>query len=327
MTDEAAFVQLSYEELARLGSSDRCCSPAEIYRDDELAALPPEVLRLSSGCGHPVEGADIAAGETVLDVGAGAGADCFLAARLTGETGRVVGVDPSPAMRALAERHRDREGLHWVSFLAGDAAALPVPDGTADVVISNCVLSMATDATAAWREIARVTRPGGRFVVSDIIGGDPAAGVTAKARCETGLSWRDYRAVLRGRGFHALRVLRAGPATFRDGHRAQSVTVAGRLAAGEVHAVVLHGPAAAAAAAGLLARVEEACRAAGVRCAGHRLSWDTAWGRRLLELFGGTTSTGPVLALDGAIVGAARRADPAGAGSALEEAIRKAIHR
>jgi arsenite methyltransferase len=311
VTDEVAFVQLTYDELARLGQSDLCCSPADLYGPEELAALPDAVLRLSSGCGHPVEGAGIGPGETVVDIGAGAGADCFLAARLTGPTGQVVGVDPSPAMRMRAGRHRDEAGLHWVSFVAGDASSLPVADGFADVVISNCVLSLAADPVAAWSEIARVLKPEGRFVVSDIIGGEPKSSpedhLTAKARCESGLTWEQYHGVLRGCGLHGLRLLRIGTATFRDGFRAQSLTIAGGRRAAGVHSVVLHHPDHADAAERLAEQVAGTCRDLDVRHAGYALSWEDAWGARLMELLGGAGDAADlILVLNGAIALTAR---------------------
>lgn len=311
MTGEAAFVQLTYDELARLGQSDLCCSPADLYSPEELAALPEGVLSLSSGCGHPVEGADIRSGETVVDIGSGAGADCFLAGRLTGPAGRVVGVDPSPAMRARAEGHRDDAGMPWVSFAAGDASSLPLPDVFADVVISNCVLSLAVDPTAAWREISRVLKPGGRFVVSDIIGGDPDAPpddhLTAKARCESGLTWDEYRRVLGACGLRGLRLLRVGTATFRDGHRAQSVTIAGGGRTAGVHSVILHHPDHGEAAAELAARVAAACRDLDVRHTGYTHSRETAWSGRLIDLLGGAGDAADlVLVLNGAIALTAR---------------------
>lgn len=323
MSEEAAFVQLTYDQLAQLGQSDLCCSPAQLYREDELAALPQDVLSLSSGCGHPVDSAGITEGETVVDVGAGAGADCFLAARLTGPAGRVIGVDPAPSMRALAEHHRDRMDLPWVGFMAGNAAELPLPGAIADVVISNCVLSLATDATAAWQEITRVLKPGGRFVVSDIIGGDPEAGLRARARCETGLSWDDYRGVLRDCGLHTLRILRVGPATFRDGFRAQSVTIAGRRSAGEVDAIVLYEPGHAEAAAELAERVDRTARELGLRCSGYTRASDTIWGKQLRQLFGGGPTAGLLLIVDAGTVLTARPADLPDLGPAIEKYLRE----
>lgn len=323
MSDEAAFVRLTYDEMARLGQSVLCCAPGALYSDAELATLPADVLRLSSGCGHPVDGADIGPGETVVDIGAGAGADCFLAAARTGPTGRVVGVDPSPAMRAQAGRYRDEAGLTWVSFVEGDASALPLPDGCADLVISNCVLSLVADAAVAWREIARVLKPTGRFVVSDIIGGARDAGPEAKARCETGLSWHEYRAILLGCGFHAVRILRAGAATFRDGFRAQSVTFAGERSASTVEAAVLHDPDHAAAASALLAEADAACRRLGLKAAGRTQPFDSPWGRQLLEVFGGRPEAELLLVLDGGPVLTACEADLPALGPTIEARLRK----
>lgn len=224
---ESAFVQATYEQLAQLGESGLCCSPLELYSPEELAALPDDVLRLSSGCGHPVDDADIEPGTTVLDIGSGAGADCILAAQRVGPTGTVIGIDPSPSMRALATTHRDRLGLSWIDFRDGRADALPVPDDSVDLVISNCVLSLSTDPTATWAEIGRVLTPGGQVVVSDIVGG-PAGDVVAKARCETGVDWPEYRETLRATGFSGIQPLRVRAARFRDGTTTQSVTFRAR---------------------------------------------------------------------------------------------------
>lgn len=232
---ESAFIQATYEQLARLGESGLCCSPVELYRPEELAALPEDVLRLSSGCGHPVDDAGIEPGMTVLDIGSGAGADCLLAARRVGPAGTVIGVDPSPSMRAVAAANRDRLGLSWVDFRDGRADALPVPDDSVDLVISNCVLSLSADPAATWTEIGRVLKPGGQVVVSDIVGGTPGD-VVAKARCETGIEWPEYRETLRAAGFSGIRPLRVRTARFRDGATARSVTFQARHAMPARHA-------------------------------------------------------------------------------------------
>jgi arsenite methyltransferase len=234
-------IQEAYEQLACDGVSGVCCSPTEVYSSAELAGLPEGVLRLSSGCGAPVTSAGIEQGDCVLDIGSGAGADCFLAARMVGPTGAVIGVDPSPTMRATATRHRDELKLGWVSFLEGTAEHLPVLDQSTDVVVSNCVLSLASNPVAVWREIARVLRPGGRFVVSDIIGGGRTS-PASKTRCETGLSWPDYRATLRCAGFTGVEPLRVRTVTFRDGFQAQSVTLCGRMGMASHRAAQIFAP-------------------------------------------------------------------------------------
>jgi len=220
-----AFIEATYEQLAQLGDSGLCCSPIELYSPDELATLPAEILRLSSGCGHPVEDAGIMPGMTVLDIGSGAGADAILAARRTGPAGQVIGVDPSESMRERAIRTMADLGLTWVDVRAGTAESLPVPDGSVDLVISNCVLSLSTDPARAWTEIARTLRPGGQIVVSDIVGGAATETLEAKTRCETGIEWPAYQAMLRRLGFAGIRPLRVRAARYRDGTTARSVTV------------------------------------------------------------------------------------------------------
>jgi SAM-dependent methyltransferase len=235
---DAAFIEATYEELAQAGESGLCCSPLSLYSPEEIATLPPDVLRLSSGCGHPVDDADIEPGMTVLDIGSGAGADCMLAARRTGPTGSVIGIDPSESMRARARRHRDELGMHWIDYRKGTADALPIADGTVDLVISNCVLSLSSDPVTTWAEIGRVLKPGGSVVVSDIIGGAAWADIVGKARCETGLEWPDYRAILHASGFTGIRALHVRQATFRDGAAASSVTFLARHAMPDGHAAI-----------------------------------------------------------------------------------------
>lgn len=226
--DESQQIQQVYERCASAGVSELCCCPTKVYTPEELARLPEEVLRLSSSCGTPVTAAGIERGATVVDIGSGAGTDCFLAAESVGPTGRVIGVDPSPTMREIANRHRDELKLNWVNFAEGTAEQLPVPDGGADVVISNCVLSLASDPVKVWREIARALRPGGRFVVSDVIGGVRPATLESKTRCETGLTWSEYRRTLADAHFTGVEPLSVREVSFRDGHQAQSVTLQGQ---------------------------------------------------------------------------------------------------
>jgi arsenite methyltransferase len=228
LAHDAERIQAAYEQCAIAGASGLCCAPAKVYSPAELASLPQEVLLLSSSCGTPVTDAGIERGATVIDIGSGAGADCFLTAQIVGPTGKVIGVDPSPTMRAIAARHRDQLKLDWVNFAEGTAERLPVPDASADVVISNCVLCLASDPVMVWNEIARVLRPGGRFVVSDVIGGVQPGTVESKTRCETGLTWEEYRQTLARARFTGIEPLRVRAVSFRDGYRTQSVTLQGR---------------------------------------------------------------------------------------------------
>ncbi len=162
-----------------------CCGGEEAmslqigYHKEELKGLP-EGADLGLGCGAPIGLLELKPGETVLDLGSGAGIDAFLAAREVGPQGRVIGVDMTPQMLERARRNAASKNQDNVEFREGRLEALPVDDGSIDAVTSNCVINLVPDKAAVFREVARVLKPGGRMVVADIVLDAPLPGAVAK---------------------------------------------------------------------------------------------------------------------------------------------------
>ncbi|MEW5910707.1 MAG: arsenite methyltransferase [Thermodesulfobacteriota bacterium] len=216
-----------YAQAAVQGTS--CCGPASSccgngmenmvisknigYTDLELNAVP-EGANLGLGCGNPLALASLREGETVLDLGSGAGFDCFLASRQVGEAGKIIGVDMTPEMLDKARKNSETGGFKNVEFRLGEIENLPVADNQADIVISNCVINLSPAKNRVFHEAFRVLKPGGRLMVSDIVllqelPEEIRASVAAYTACVAGAETREnYLSAIRNAGFQDIRILK-----------------------------------------------------------------------------------------------------------------------
>ena len=182
------------------------------YSQEELAAIP-ERANLGLGCGNPLAHAAVKPGETVLDLGSGAGIDAFLAAREVGPSGRVIGVDMTASMIARARENAATGGYANVEFRLGEIENLPVADASVDVIISNCVVNLSPDKARVFGEAYRALRPGGRLVISDLVLTKPLPdmvrqSIEAYVGCVAGASLKDeYLHFIRGAGFRDVEIV------------------------------------------------------------------------------------------------------------------------
>ena len=216
-----AYAKIAKKDGSCCPSASPCCGSADLreevskkigYKDEELTSVP-EGANLSLGCGNPIALASLREGETVLDLGSGAGFDCFLAANKVGKKGKVIGVDMTPEMIEKARGNAQKGNYANVEFRLGEIESIPAADNSADVVISNCVINLSPDKRRVFREAFRVLAPGGRLMVSDIVllKKLPAFlrnSVAGYVGCLSGAILKDeYVDAIKEAGFHDVRVI------------------------------------------------------------------------------------------------------------------------
>src|SRR4030066_2240317 len=219
-------VREGYAQVARSGSSccapqSSCCGAANVaadiskkvgYTDEDIQSVP-EGANLGLGCGNPIAVASLKKGEVVLDLGSGAGFDCFLAANIVGKTGKIIGVDMTPEMIEKARENARKGNYENIEFRLGEIENLPVADNHVDAVISNCVINLVPDKERVFRETFRVLKPGGRLMVSDmvLVGELPESiknSVAAYIGCLAGAIMKDkYLEAIKAAGFKRVNII------------------------------------------------------------------------------------------------------------------------
>jgi arsenite methyltransferase len=221
MSDIQQAVREKYGAIAasvtKASTHTGCCGPtacgcgdpitSNLYSDAETSGLPADAVTASLGCGNPTALLALEPGQTVLDLGSGGGIDVLLSARRVGPTGKAYGLDMTDEMLDLARENQRKAGATNVEFLKGTIEAIPLPDHSVDVIISNCVINLSSDKDAVLREAFRVLKPGGRFAVSDVVvRGDVPADIRRSMELWVGciagaLEETEYAAKLRAAGF------------------------------------------------------------------------------------------------------------------------------
>jgi SAM-dependent methyltransferase len=223
--DIKKIVRKGYADIAKKNNLSSkpissCCGNSQVtevsksygYTDKELKEVP-EGANLGLGCGNPTAHASLKKGEVVLDLGSGAGFDCFLAANNVGTKGRVIGIDMTPEMIDKARDNAEKGGYRNVEFRLGEIENLPVADNTADIVISNCVINLSPDKKRVFQEMFRVLKPGGRFMISDIVLHKALPmiiknSVSGYVGCISGAIRKDsYIQMIKKAGFHRIKIV------------------------------------------------------------------------------------------------------------------------
>jgi arsenite methyltransferase len=215
------YARVAKQSTSCCATASPCCSGADMaqnisraigYSEEELKSVP-EGANLGLGCGNPVALASLKKGETVLDLGSGAGFDCFLAADRVGNKGKVIGVDMTPEMLEKARENARKGNYENVEFRLGEIENLPVADNSVNTIISNCVINLAPDKNRVFKEAFRALKPGGRLMVSDIVllKELPASiknSIQAYVGCLAGASMKDdYLKTIKAAGFRKVKVL------------------------------------------------------------------------------------------------------------------------
>ena len=219
-------IRESYAKIAKKDSSccapvDSCCESTDLaediskkigYTEEEMKTVP-EGANLGLGCGNPVALASLREGETILDLGSGAGFDCFLAAEKVGKNGRIIGIDMTPEMIEKARENAKKGKYENVEFRLGEIENLPVADNSVDAIISNCVINLAPDKRRVFMEAFRVLKPGGRVMISDIVLLKELPdfiknSIEAYIGCVSGAIMRDeYIEAIKAAGFQEVRII------------------------------------------------------------------------------------------------------------------------
>ena len=215
------YAKIAKKEGSCCAPTSSCCGSVDLaqdiskkigYSDEELTSVP-QGANLGLGCGNPIALASLAEGETVLDLGAGAGFDCFLAANKVGKRGKVIGVDMTPEMIEKARENTRKGNYENVEFRLGEIENIPAADNSVDVVISNCVINLSPDKKRVFAEAFRVLKPGGRLMVSDIVLLKELPdfiknSIAAYVGCISGaLMKEEYIEAIRGAGFHEVKIM------------------------------------------------------------------------------------------------------------------------